>query len=381
MADAYTPLLRFLEPFVTGDIGPIWPNDINNDMVLFEQAITGNPGIAITGNYSLSVSNGGTDDQRSFVYTFTGALSGNATITIPGTIKSGMAVNNTTGSKSVTLSTGSGRTATLPFISSYGLLFAPWTCDGTNVDIMSLFQTSFLVANSRLYGSVDNTGTPQITIGLDSLNTTTLFTTTSTSASSVVFSYQPAGNVAMLLRGDGVVAFSENTTADPITSTVNGHALTNSTGKYCTYNTGSATPFNCGTGIDVGTGNLIAFYKGGIGTFVGGISYNGGLTHYYTSSDYRLKTTFGPYDPGAVFDQVKVYEGRYKKEIRHPHSQPFVLAHEIAELFPFAVRGEKDAVDEEGRVVPQQVDFLALVPAMIAEVKRLRAELKGLAHA
>lgn len=91
------------------------------------------------------------------------------------------------------------------------------------------------------------------------------------------------------------------------------------------------------------------------GTSVGWInSPSGTSTSYNTSSDHRLKEIHGPAD-GKLFSQLRVYDASWKSapDIRHP----MLLAHELAEIAPWAVQGDKDAVHEDGRVKPQMVDI------------------------
>lgn len=104
-----------------------------------------------------------------------------------------------------------------------------------------------------------------------------------------------------------------------------------------------------------------------IGTTCGSIITNGSTTAYNTSSDYRIKTTFGPADVGSLIDSVPVYDGAYT---RFPGvRRPMMLAHEMP---AWAMSGAKDAVDEHGDPVYQQADYMALIPAMWAELQSLR---------
>ena len=45
------------------------------------------------------------------------------------------------------------------------------------------------------------------------------------------------------------------------------------------------------------------------------------------------------------------------------------LAHEVQEVVPNAVYGEKDAVEEDGRVKPQQLDHSKLVPLLTSALQ------------
>jgi hypothetical protein len=112
----------------------------------------------------------------------------------------------------------------------------------------------------------------------------------------------------------------------------------------------------------------------------GSISYNrtGGLVAYNTTSDYRAKDILGSVtDSGAIIDALKVYEGKMKGATQ---SRPMLVAHEAQALAPYAVTGEKDAVDDDGNPKYQQMDVSSFVPLLIAEIQSLRqrvAQLEG----
>ena len=52
------------------------------------------------------------------------------------------------------------------------------------------------------------------------------------------------------------------------------------------------------------------------------------------------------------------------------------LAHEVAEVIPEAISGEKDAVDEEGNPIYQGIDQSKIVPLLVGAIKELRAEIE-----
>ena len=128
----YTNYLKYTQPQVGGpaDIGT-WGNELNTDLQLIENVAIGVPGIAIGGltTYTLSVNNGATDDYKAAIWKFTGALSGNCTVTIPSNIRPFAVINATTGAHTVILTTGSGTTFTVYPNSNTYFGF----CDGTNV--------------------------------------------------------------------------------------------------------------------------------------------------------------------------------------------------------------------------------------------------------
>ena len=107
-------------------------------------------------------------------------------------------------------------------------------------------------------------------------------------------------------------------------------------------------------------------------TLRGSIDYDrtGGLVRYNTTSDYRAKTIIGPVtNSGELVDALKVYVGKMNGATVE---RPMLIAHEAQEVAPYAVSGEKDAVDKDGNPVYQQIDVSSLVPLLIAEVKSLR---------
>jgi hypothetical protein len=110
----------------------------------------------------------------------------------------------------------------------------------------------------------------------------------------------------------------------------------------------------------------------------GSVTYNraGGLVAYNTTSDYRAKDILGPVaDPGDVIDSLKVYTGKMKGATVE---RPMLVAHETQAVAPYAVTGEKDAVNEDGTPKFQQMDVSSLVPLLIAEIQTLRARVAAL---
>ena len=54
------------------------------------------------------------------------------------------------------------------------------------------------------------------------------------------------------------------------------------------------------------------------------------------------------------------------------------MAHELAEVVPEAVTGEKDAVDAEGKPVYQGIDQSKLVPLLTAALQEALARIESL---
>jgi len=110
----------------------------------------------------------------------------------------------------------------------------------------------------------------------------------------------------------------------------------------------------------------------------GTITYNraGGVTVYATTSDYRAKTIHGDVgDVGEVIDAFKVYDGTMNGATQN---RPMLVAHEAQAIAPYAVVGEKDAVNPDGTPAYQSIDTSVLIPLLIAELQSLRARVAQL---
>lgn len=116
------------------------------------------------------------------------------------------------------------------------------------------------------------------------------------------------------------------------------------------------------------------------GNVVGSISVTGSNTAYNTSSDYRLKENIAPLTgSGEFIDSLKPKIGTWKAD-----GSKFVgfLAHEVQEVSPQTVFGEKDAVDEEGKPIMQAMEYgsAEFIANIVAELQMLRkrvAQLEG----
>jgi hypothetical protein len=114
------------------------------------------------------------------------------------------------------------------------------------------------------------------------------------------------------------------------------------------------------------------------GTNTGRIETSGTTTSYVTSSDYRLKNTIAPMT-GALAKVALLKPCTYKWNADDSDGQGFI-AHELAEVVPGCVTGEKDAVDADGKPVYQGIDtsfLVATLTAAIQEQQALITELKA----
>ncbi len=118
-------------------------------------------------------------------------------------------------------------------------------------------------------------------------------------------------------------------------------------------------------------GSVWNFYSGS--GFSGSISVSGASTSYNTSSDYRLKENVVELT-GALDRVNQLRPSRFNFIANADKTVDGFLAHEVQEIVPEAVTGEKDAVDEEGNPEYQGIDQSKLVPLLVGAIKELKAD-------
>ena len=112
------------------------------------------------------------------------------------------------------------------------------------------------------------------------------------------------------------------------------------------------------------------------GSVVGYIQTSTSSTSYVTSSDYRLKEDIAPMT-GALVKVSALKPCTYKWKLDGSDGQGFI-AHELQEIVPDCVTGEKDAVDEDGKPQYQGIDTSFLVATLVAAIQELKAEVDAL---
>jgi hypothetical protein len=124
-----------------------------------------------------------------------------------------------------------------------------------------------------------------------------------------------------------------------------------------------------------GNGSPAGFFNSA-GSLVGEISTNNTTTTYVTSSDYRLKHDIQPMT-GALAKVAQLKPVTYKWNVDDSQSQGFI-AHELQEVVPECVTGEKDAVDADGNPVYQGIDTSFLVATLTAAIQEQQAIIEQL---
>jgi hypothetical protein len=106
---------------------------------------------------------------------------------------------------------------------------------------------------------------------------------------------------------------------------------------------------------------------------IGSITQNGTTAvSYNTTSDYRLKENIAPM-VGALAKVSALKPCTYTWKSAPDEIGEGFIAHELAEVCPQAVTGEKDAVNEDGSIKAQSIDTSFLVATLTAAIQEQQA--------
>ena len=209
-----------------------------------------------------------------------------------------------------------------------------------------------------------------------------------------IFSNANVANTGITLMANsanGVIKFATGGSAEKMRIESSGNLLvgtTSSAGNYKvqsvnTSSSGNAMWLQNSSGNDRGiltmrhdmatggtTGNMVTFQNAS-GSGVGAITSSNTATTYATSSDYRLKHDIQPMT-GALAKVALLKPCTYKWNADDSQSQGFI-AHDLQEVVPECVTGEKDAVDADGNPKYQGIDTSFLVATLTAAIQEQQA--------
>jgi hypothetical protein len=125
-------------------------------------------------------------------------------------------------------------------------------------------------------------------------------------------------------------------------------------------------------GTSTGYSYTLYYYNSGV---LGGISQSGTTAVVYnTTSDYRLKEVISPIQ-NSIDTILKLKPILFKwKNTEDEYGEGFI-AHELQEVVPLAVTGEKDAVNQDGSFKLQQVDHSKLVPHLVKAIQEMNTKI------
>jgi len=116
-----------------------------------------------------------------------------------------------------------------------------------------------------------------------------------------------------------------------------------------------------------GTGSTVSMYFTNPNGVVGSVVTNGSNTQFNTSSDYRLKEDLQDFNGLDKVSKIPVYDFKWKVDESRSYG---VIAHELQEVLPDAVSGEKDTEEMQG------VDYSKIVPLLVKSIQELKAEIE-----
>jgi hypothetical protein len=105
----------------------------------------------------------------------------------------------------------------------------------------------------------------------------------------------------------------------------------------------------------------------------GGLYWNGSVMSLQGTSDYRLKEDIKPLE-SALETIGKLNPVTYTWINSNQPGAGFI-AHEFQQVLPNSVVGQKDAVDENGKEIPQSIDQTSLIVYLTKAIKELKAEI------
>jgi hypothetical protein len=180
-------------------------------------------------------------------------------------------------------------------------------------------------------------------------------------------------NASVTSTGSIKIAGRSSTVTENVEGTYVGSAFlsTNRTGNI---------PFYINRSTGTTSAEMIQFYRNGTAAGTINASTSAAPT-LVAPSDYRLKENVEPLtDAAERIKSANVYTYNFiadeNKELRYGF-----LAHEVQDLMNDLVIGEKDAVDEEGNPVYQQVQETRLIPVLVAALKDALLRIEALENA
>jgi hypothetical protein len=200
---------------------------------------------------------------------------------------------------------------------------------------------------------------------------------TNTSGSTDVLGIYAAGTTGMYLTDTGNLLVG--TTSIPAWGDTTGfgfgYDLPNKTVHFKNnVSTSNALTYFNATSFTSGTGYFAQFRVNG--STVGNITTNGSTTSYTSISDYRLKENIQPII-SALSKVIALKPVTYTWKSTGESDEGFI-AHELQEVCPSAVSGEKDAVDVNGNPVYQGIDTSFLVATLTAAIQEQQALINSL---
>ena len=229
--------------------------------------------------------------------------------------------------------------------------------DNTSPNAPLQFNTSVATRKIVLYENANN---DYEFYGFGIEGNTLIYSTGSNTDNHVFFSAQSSSSRREIARfnGNGDILFGTSTKANDFTY------LELATNNRRILNIGSSTTSQ----------QTLVNFRNPNGV-VGELQTDGSTTSFVTSSDYRLKENV--VEMTDALDRVSQLKPSRFNFIANPDkTYDGFLAHEVQDIVPEAISGEKDEVDEDGNEKYQGIDQSKLVPLLVGAIQELKAEIE-----
>ena len=391
-----------LELIGNGEQAGNWGQTTNTNLgTLVEQAISGYTTQAISdvADTTLTMTQGASATARNMFIELTGALTGARNLIVPSNRKLYFIFNNTTGGFAVTVKV-SGQTgvsvpnatktilvsngtdivlATTPPASGVTSVSTSGTVNGLTLTGGPITSTGTITLGGSLSGTASGLTVGNATNATNATNAS--FATTAGSVSSVAASIVQAGTFStgsFTFNSGSFVAFGD---ANPSPTLWRSYFRALDGNPAIVTNRGSNIYSNCIVCNDELVSSSISrpyitFTNNNTG--IAAITTPDGATIVYgIGSDYRLKTNVMPLTGSTA--KVKALKPCSYNWIKVPEvSGQGFLAHELAEVVPQAVVGEKDALYSDGSINIQQVDLSYVIPLLTSALQEAIAKIEAL---
>ena len=198
------------------------------------------------------------------------------------------------------------------------------------------------------------------------------------------FNTNNSGSITSKVRllADGGLLINSPTGARAVVGTeylsVHGGSNSNTVGIAAGVSHNNGIPYFASNGSNTTSQRLMRFAAGSGGDTRGTITWNGSNIVYGGSSDYRLKKNVTSLTDGITkLKQLKPITFDWIKETDNNNVMGF-LAHEVKEVIPQVVTGEKDEVDSEGKPEYQELDYGGMTPLIVAALQEALSEIETL---
>ena len=235
-----------------------------------------------------------------------------------------------------------------------------------NNESMFGFNTYTKVTDGAHKAIISNIGGSATRYYADRITFNTLTTSGTAQTQTEVMRISPANGIASSSRSfhsghDGSTGSSGAGTATT--------GCTLGSGGFLTAHRANATCLYIGTTTDR---EVMAIFKGT--SQAGKIRISGASTVAFESgSDYRLKEDLKDFNGLDIISKLKVYNFNWIGEDRRDHG---LIAHEVQEVLPDLVSGEKDGVLDNGKIDKQTLDYGRFTPMLIKAMQEQQAQIE-----